>query len=60
LRLSFAGLEPAEIRRGVEILGSLIRNARNSGEEAPMPALAMVRLWRKAKGFTKKKNVMHK
>ena len=42
LRLSFAGLEPAEIRRGVEILGSLIRNAQSSGDEAPMPALAVV------------------
>jgi DNA-binding transcriptional MocR family regulator len=42
LRLSFAGLEPAEIRRGVEILGSLIRNARSSSEDAPMPALALV------------------
>jgi DNA-binding transcriptional MocR family regulator len=42
LRLSFAGLEPDEIRRGIEILGSLIRNARGSGDEAPMPALALV------------------
>lgn len=30
LRLSFAGLEPAEIRRGIEILGGLIRNAVNA------------------------------
>ena len=29
LRLSFAGLEPAEIRRGIEILGGVIRNADN-------------------------------
>ena len=28
LRLSFAGLEPAEIRRGMEVLGGVIRNAR--------------------------------
>ena len=42
LRLSFAGLEPAEIRRGLEILGALIRSAVGSGEEAPLPALALV------------------
>jgi DNA-binding transcriptional MocR family regulator len=42
LRLSFAGLEPAEIRRGIEILGSLIQNAQSSTEGAPLPALAMV------------------
>jgi 2-aminoadipate transaminase len=42
LRLSFAGLEPAEIRRGIEILGSLIRSARNSDDGAALPALAMV------------------
>jgi 2-aminoadipate transaminase len=42
LRLSFAGLEPAEIRRGIEILGSLINNAQILNDDAPMPALAMV------------------
>jgi 2-aminoadipate transaminase len=42
LRLSFAGLEPAEIRRGIEILGSLIRHAQSSNDEASMPALALV------------------
>jgi 2-aminoadipate transaminase len=42
LRLSFAGLEPAEIRRGVEILGQLIRSAVGSVEDAPLPALALV------------------
>jgi len=42
LRLSFAGLEPAEIRRGVEILGSLVRSAVGTGEETSSPALALV------------------
>jgi DNA-binding transcriptional MocR family regulator len=42
LRLSFAGLEPGEIRRGIEILGSLIQDSRGSGDETPLPALAMV------------------
>lgn len=42
LRLSFAGPEPAEIRRGVEILGSLIRNAVGSDAEPVLPALALV------------------
>jgi DNA-binding transcriptional MocR family regulator len=42
LRLSFAGLEPAEIRRGIEILGRLIRGMQGSVDEAPMPALALV------------------
>jgi len=42
LRLSFAGLEPADIRRGLEILGALIRSAVCSGDEAPLPALALV------------------
>ena len=42
LRLSFAGLEPAEIRRGIEILGTLIGNARGSADETQAPALAMV------------------
>jgi DNA-binding transcriptional MocR family regulator len=43
LRLSFAGLEPAEIRKGIEILGGLIRNATNSRDaRASQPALALV------------------
>ena len=42
LRLSFAGLEPDEIRRGVEILGDVIRNAAGSRDEASRPAFAMV------------------
>jgi 2-aminoadipate transaminase len=43
LRLSFAGLEPAEIRKGIEILGGLIRNATNSRDaRAAEPAFAMV------------------
>ena len=42
LRLSFAGLEPDEIRRGVEILGEVIRNAAGSRDEASRPAFAMV------------------
>jgi DNA-binding transcriptional MocR family regulator len=42
LRLSFAGLEPAEIRRGIEILGDVIRNAETSRDEASRPTLAFV------------------
>jgi DNA-binding transcriptional MocR family regulator len=42
LRLSFAGLEPDEIRRGVEILGEVIRQAAGSRDEASRPAFAMV------------------
>ncbi len=42
LRLSFAGLEPDEIRRGVEILGEVIRNAAGSRDEASRSAFAMV------------------
>jgi 2-aminoadipate transaminase len=43
LRLSFAGLEPVEIRKGIEILGGLIRNATNSRDaRASQPALALV------------------
>jgi DNA-binding transcriptional MocR family regulator len=43
LRLSFAGLEPAEIRKGIEILGGLIGNATNSRDaRASQPALALV------------------
>jgi 2-aminoadipate transaminase len=43
LRLSFAGLDPQEIRRGIEILGEVISDAtRKSTDEAPAPQLAMV------------------
>ena len=45
LRLSFAGLEPQEIRRGIEILGEVIRSADNTREDpdaASRPTLAMV------------------
>jgi DNA-binding transcriptional MocR family regulator len=43
LRLSFAGLEPDEIRKGIQILGGLIRNAVNSRDaRAAQPALALV------------------
>ncbi len=43
LRLSFAGLEPNEIRRGIEILGGVIRNAARAREAlGSHPALALV------------------
>jgi DNA-binding transcriptional MocR family regulator len=42
LRLSFAGLEPAEIARGIAILGEVVRNATTSGDEASRPTLAFV------------------
>jgi 2-aminoadipate transaminase len=43
LRLSFAGLEPDEIRKGIEILGRLIRGATESRDErASRPELALV------------------
>jgi 2-aminoadipate transaminase len=42
LRLSFAGLEPAEIRRGVEILGGVIQSAKGTREDLSRPTLAMV------------------
>jgi len=42
LRLSFAGLDAGEIRRGIEILGSVIQNAKGTREEAFRPTLAMV------------------
>jgi 2-aminoadipate transaminase len=43
LRLSFAGLEPIEIRKGIEILGGLIQRATVSRDERDAhPALAMV------------------
>jgi 2-aminoadipate transaminase len=41
LRLSFAGLEPAEIRRGIGILGGLIQNAPGA-HEVSRPSLALV------------------
>jgi 2-aminoadipate transaminase len=43
LRLSFAGLEPNEIRKGIEILGGLIQNAATAREGRDShPALALV------------------
>jgi len=42
LRLSFAGLDPREIHKGIEILGGVISSARGLGDEAPLPALALV------------------
>ena len=43
LRLSFAGLEPDEIRKGIEILGGLVRAALHSRRERDNhPALALV------------------
>ena len=42
LRLSFAGLEPADIRRGIAILGGVIDNAVISRDEASRPTLAFV------------------
>ncbi|HWF08336.1 MAG TPA: PLP-dependent aminotransferase family protein [Bryobacteraceae bacterium] len=43
LRLSFAGLEPNEIRKGIEILGAVIRNALVAREARDShPAFALV------------------
>jgi 2-aminoadipate transaminase len=43
LRLSFAGLDPNEIRKGIEILGALVQNAVNAREGRDShPALALV------------------
>jgi 2-aminoadipate transaminase len=43
LRLSFAGLEPNEIRKGIEILGTLIQNAASARKARDShPALAFV------------------
>jgi 2-aminoadipate transaminase len=42
LRLSFAGLDPREIHRGIEILGQVISNAKGFRDDAPTPALALV------------------
>jgi 2-aminoadipate transaminase len=43
LRLSFAGLDPNEIRKGIEILGTLVRNAVSARESRDShPALAFV------------------
>jgi 2-aminoadipate transaminase len=43
LRLSFAGLEPNEIRKGIEILGALVQNAIRARETRDShPALALV------------------
>ena len=42
LRLSFAGVDPANIDRGVERLGALVRAATLSRDDASRPTLAMV------------------
>jgi len=43
LRLSFAGLEPQEIRKGIEILGGLIESAvKVRGGRTSPAALALV------------------
>jgi DNA-binding transcriptional MocR family regulator len=42
LRLSFAGLDPGRILRGIEILGSVVDQAMSSRDEASRPALAFV------------------
>jgi 2-aminoadipate transaminase len=43
LRLSFAGLDPAEIRRGIEILGAVVHSAVTAREARDShPALAFV------------------
>jgi 2-aminoadipate transaminase len=42
LRLSFAGLPPEEIRRGIRVLGRLVRDEIEAGAQASEPAPAMV------------------
>lgn len=42
LRLSFAGLEPNEIRKGIELLGGVIQNAMRGRAADSRPALALV------------------
>jgi len=43
LRLSFAGLDPNEIRKGIEILGALVQSAASAREARDShPALALV------------------
>jgi 2-aminoadipate transaminase len=43
LRLSFAGLDPNEIRKGIEILGALVQNAVSAREARDAhPAMALV------------------
>jgi 2-aminoadipate transaminase len=42
LRLSFAGLDPDEIRRGIGILGGVIASAATSRDDASTPTLAFV------------------
>lgn len=42
LRLSFAGLEPREIRKGIEILGGTIQSAMRGRSGNLRPALALV------------------
>ena len=43
MRLSFAGLDPNEIRKGIEILGGLVQTAASAqGDRDSHPALALV------------------
>ncbi len=42
LRLSFAGLDPNEIRRGIQILGKVVQSAKGSRDDASRPTLALV------------------
>jgi DNA-binding transcriptional MocR family regulator len=43
LRISFAGLDPNEIRKGIEILGALVQNAVSArGARDAHPAMALV------------------
>jgi 2-aminoadipate transaminase len=43
LRLSFAGLDPSEIRKGIEVLGVLVQNAVSARESRDAhPAMALV------------------
>jgi 2-aminoadipate transaminase len=42
LRLSFAGLAPAEIKKGIEILGDVFRRELERAREVLEPAQAMV------------------
>jgi 2-aminoadipate transaminase len=42
LRLSFAGLEPNQIRRGIQILGKVVQSARGSRDDASRPMMALV------------------
>jgi DNA-binding transcriptional MocR family regulator len=42
LRLSFAGLEPNQIRRGIQILGKVMQSARGSRDDTSRPMMALV------------------